>query len=307
MAETGDVQNAAPPVESLRTLLAASVDYAGLFPPASLPMTESIAEYARTRSGCQSWMLGRLVAPATRLRELQIGIAKLPAQADSWPVSATASNAAEAAQAADFSAAVQPSGASLIAVKSVELRARDAGEIARASATVPPQLDCFFEIPLDGGTQECAEAAREAGRCLKARCGGPSPENVPSVAALAAFIRVCVQAGVRFKLTAGLHHPLRGVHTADDRAAGARHAMHGFLNVFIAAAFARAGAETERIVEMLDQQSSRAFRFDAAGVGWRNKTLNLEQLKVARHTGLVSFGSCSFREPLEGLRGLGLL
>ena len=43
---------------SLRALLTGVVDYAGLFPPARLPLDEAIRNYARYRQGSDAWMLG---------------------------------------------------------------------------------------------------------------------------------------------------------------------------------------------------------------------------------------------------------
>src|SRR2546422_7259388 len=55
---------------SLRALLAGSIDYAGLFPPARLPLDQAIRNYARYRTDPAGWMLGRFVCPAARLAEL---------------------------------------------------------------------------------------------------------------------------------------------------------------------------------------------------------------------------------------------
>src|SRR5262249_34701273 len=55
---------------SLRALLAGAIDYAGLFPPAQLPLEEAFANYLEYRRSPESWMLGRFVIPAARLAEL---------------------------------------------------------------------------------------------------------------------------------------------------------------------------------------------------------------------------------------------
>src|SRR4051812_41630301 len=54
----------------LRTLLAGIIDYAGIFPPARLPLEQAIRNYARYRQGPASWMLGRFVCPAAQLTPL---------------------------------------------------------------------------------------------------------------------------------------------------------------------------------------------------------------------------------------------
>ena len=47
------------------------VDYAGLFPPAKLPLEEVVANYARYIESDEAWMLARLIVPAGRLSELE--------------------------------------------------------------------------------------------------------------------------------------------------------------------------------------------------------------------------------------------
>ena len=55
---------------SVRAFLSGIIDYAGLFPPARLPLDEAIWNYARYRTEQESWMLGRFVIPAASLGEL---------------------------------------------------------------------------------------------------------------------------------------------------------------------------------------------------------------------------------------------
>src|SRR5437660_12910682 len=54
----------------LRALLGGIIDYAGLFPPAKLPLDQAIQRYAKYRRLDDRWMLGRFVIPAVRLGEL---------------------------------------------------------------------------------------------------------------------------------------------------------------------------------------------------------------------------------------------
>src|SRR5713101_2167456 len=55
---------------SLRAMLTGIIDYAGMFPPAKLPLDQAIRNYARYRTEPESWMLGRFICPAARLGEL---------------------------------------------------------------------------------------------------------------------------------------------------------------------------------------------------------------------------------------------
>jgi hypothetical protein len=80
--------------------------------------------------------------------------------------------------------------------------------------------------------------------------------------------------------------------------------MHGFLNVFLAAAFAWHG---DRDLEpVLAETDPGAFRFDDRA-RWRDRSLAAEQVRDARLEFAHSFGSCSFDEPVRDLEALGLL
>src|SRR6478672_5878375 len=54
---------------TVRTLLEGAVDYAGLFPPSAVSMSEAVINYATYRNSNYSWMLGRFVVTAARLDE----------------------------------------------------------------------------------------------------------------------------------------------------------------------------------------------------------------------------------------------
>ncbi len=56
---------------SLRALLTGLIDYAGLFPPARLPLDQAIRNYARYRQEDDAWMLGRFIIPTSRLEDLE--------------------------------------------------------------------------------------------------------------------------------------------------------------------------------------------------------------------------------------------
>ncbi len=58
------------PDDARRALLTRFFDHAPMFPPASLPPAEALAEDRRARGSAHAWMLGRLVWPAAQLAEL---------------------------------------------------------------------------------------------------------------------------------------------------------------------------------------------------------------------------------------------
>ena len=83
--------------------------------------------------------------------------------------------------------------------------------------------------------------------------------------------------------------------------------MHGFLNVFIAAGFVFTGMEGEDVIAILDESSADAFVFDDDSVSWRSQTVSTNHLRNMRERLALSYGSCSFEEPIEDLKGIHLL
>src|SRR5271168_1715881 len=78
---------------SLGALLEGLIDYAGLFPPAGLPMESAVRNYAAYRGSELHWILGRFIVPVARLAEFENALAALPDEADSplsWSLSVLA-------------------------------------------------------------------------------------------------------------------------------------------------------------------------------------------------------------------------
>jgi hypothetical protein len=164
-------------------------------------------------------------------------------------------------------------------VEAVELvlggpRPRPADLVATYRALQPLGVETYFELVLDESWRDSVPAAIGAvaavGGRVKLRCGGAS---IPSVEQVALVIACCREAGAPFKATAGLHHPVR------------RGEEHGFLNL-LAATMAPAGRREAVLAE------EDASAIDVAG---------------ADRALFTSFGSCSWREPVDDLRELGLL
>lgn len=141
---------------------------------------------------------------------------------------------------------------------------------------------------------------KRRGLRAKIRTGGITEDAFPSAEAVAAFIRVCKEAGVPFKATAGLHHPLRCVRPLTYEPNAAVGTMHGFVNVFVAAAL------VDDAEEILCETDPTAFSFNDEGATWRGRRASVDELKAMRQFA-ISFGSCSFEEPIDDLKELGWL
>jgi hypothetical protein len=299
---------------ALRTLLAGSIDYAGLFPPAGLDMATSVRQYAGYRSDPDAWALGRFVLPVARLAEFEREAGRFapvtqsasPAgsRADPWRLSALLGPdfAGEIHVLGEFNCRHAAAGAPALSADVVESRADSVEAVDRLLAAVPRWAQAYVEIPLDRDPAPLVAAIAQRGGRAKVRTGGVTPDAFPSADAVARFLRACTEAGVPFKATAGLHHPLRAEYRltyADDSPRGM---MFGFLNVFLAAAFVHHGMGDADVVRLLEERSPEAIRFSGGAVEWRGHRLDQGAIAAARAAGIAAFGSCSFTEPVGELR-----
>lgn len=312
---------------STRTLLAGLIDYAGTFPPAALGMDDAVLGYARLLRGEHAWMLGRFVCRVTRLPEFSeaaaallpgtyatSGYREMARQGDPWRLAAVVDTTLERAleQIERFNVRHAAEDAGLARVDVVEMRAAAPDEVDLAMEHLPQDLYPVFEVPtardVRGFLAAIAGYQDQGGAAAKIRCGGLTPETIPPVEQVATFIFHCAAAGVPFKATAGLHHPVRSQRPLTDEPGAPRAMMHGFINVFVAAGLARAErlplADLTAIVAETDPA---AFQFTDEFVRWQGRVLETARLARARETFALSFGSCSFDEPVQGLRELGLL
>jgi hypothetical protein len=295
-------------------LLTNLIDYAGLFPPAALDLATAARNYAAYRRSETSWMLGRFICPVARLEEFKRESAEfLPRHAGDgwWKLSALAGENLEADLAWINSFNRRHTiGERAAMIDTVEIKASTESEIEAVMRVMHPTLACYIEIPITNDPVFLAgliKAIANNGARAKARTGGVTADAFPSSLNLARFIKACADADVPFKATAGLHHPLRSVNKLTCQPDSATAMMHGFLNVFLAAAFARSGMGVEQLAELLEERSPEAFQFNDDGVRWRDEVIVRERLQSARNLFAIAFGSCSVEEPIEDLKRIGLL
>lgn len=296
------------PNGALRILLSQIIDYAGLFPPAELSMVRAVQNYADYLASEHAWMLGRFVVSADRLEEF-ISAAQpfwrrnnLPA----WRISVLAKNDLNnpvALQVEEFNRTYKD----FAVIDALEVRANDAAEIRAAKQFLPNSLSVYFELPLASTLPGQISALAVNKYRAKIRTGGIVPDAFPPVDELVKFLRVCLAANVPFKATAGLHHPLRTVKPLTYDKNAPTGTMHGFLNLFLSTAFMRQSLNNPFVHKLMADGDASNFQFDADGAQWSGNRINLQHLQLTRTRNAVSFGSCSFTEPIEDLQQLGFL
>lgn len=307
-----------------RALLEQLIDDASLFPPAKLAMVPALRAHDRHRESAYAWLGGKFVLPASRADEFvrARGAAATPLEL-SVILDAGALGAKGDTVRADLERVARIRELPGVTVTSLEARlpriALDGAAAQRIVADVAERwpsdpVAFWYESGYDAGWAPppaewlavlgAARAETPANLTLgaKVRCGGPRPGSTPSVDDLAAFVTAAQEHGVPWKATAGLHHPVRGAHGVEGGVV-----QHGFLNLFVAAVALHAGAlEPARVAEVLGEHDPRAFVVDPLHVSWREVRVEAEAVAAAREH-VVGYGSCSFDEPVNDLRALGII
>lgn len=209
---------------ALHALLERFIDYAGLFPPAKLPLETCIDNFKKYADSDHKWMLRWFVLSESDL-----------------------------ANAPD-----DLNGAFSVLAKSDQNRAAT----LETKSIVNAERPVYCEVPCDNLAM--LDEVKTAGCYAKIRTGGIKEEFIPSTKDVAAFIERCAQLRLPFKATAGLHHPIRAAYALTYEPNSPKATMHGFLNVLMASAFAWHGmknieavlAETDASAFSFDDRAS---------------------------------------------------
>jgi hypothetical protein len=288
--------------DSLRVLMSDAIDYAGLFPPAALDMHTAVANYARYRRGGYAWMLGRFVLPASRLIEFEQAMPH--GEASPWPLSVLMGPKSEEDVAA--LEAFAPRCGQFAFIDCVETKVASVEDIEGAYRWRDPAVVSYYETPLTPELPALLDAIKRVGGRAKVRTGGVTPAAFPSSDEVVRFLIGCAKRELPFKATAGLHHPVRGVKPLSSEANAPKANMYGFLNLFVAAMIAMDGLPRE-ITAALEENDPTVFGFEDLIMRWGECCLEIEGLIDTRQSFAISFGSCSFEEPIADLKALNLL
>ena len=313
------------PSKSLQTLLSKIIDYAGLYPPANLPLGDAIRNFVRYQIDADEWMLSRFIIPAKRLVELSQLAEQVFPREGVLTFSALGRGGKDADEFLEnlkqdlediHAFRENHDSAVLVDMFEVVLPASALGDnsstlgLVNAAADVLNKngLIVFFEASYGEGWQVRAEKLIRSLRKIKdkhvgfkLRTGSVTADAFPSTEQVAWAIASTRDAGIPMKCTAGLHHPVR--HYNEN----VQTKMHGFINVFGAGVLAVAHKlSQEQIKSILEDENPASFVFNNNGFTWKNLRVATSKILHARHQ-IVSFGSCSFDEPREDLHALGLM
>jgi hypothetical protein len=300
---------------SLQALLAGAIDYAGMFPPCALALEPALRNQASYVRSDEAWMLNGFVLPVQQFD----GATHLLSEFDSQHPLRVAALGPKTTSADAFLGAIADAAA---AIRSFSKLKPDVASISHLEMFLPNDVDSaslkeasviagnfpvFWEAPPETAEQTIALIAEynsdegTAAFGYKLRTGGVTADAFPTSEQIARALVGAASHQLPSKFTAGLHHPIRQFR--DE----VKTKMYGFLNVLGAAVLAMehqwnvGQAET-----MLNDEDPGSFSFTDNFFAWRDWKIGTQQLQQRRKF-VRSFGSCSFDEPREDLRALGLL
>lgn len=282
------------------------IDYAGLFPPASHDLETAVNNHQRNLGGQYGWMAGRFILPLSQLQSLS--------QPPPFVLSVI------------VAPGLQPEMVKLLAtckrqVDMLEMPVAGDDEADTVSALLESMqtvlsraglqnIMLFLEVGENEGVVSHIARMRlkqqligqVKGIGVKVRCGGVDKRAFPPPEQVAETIMLCRDHDLPIKFTAGLHNPLRSYEERIDVM------QYGFFNVLGAALFAyHCNLALGEIVSCLIDEDPNHFIFSEEHFSWKENSIAAVDIQRIRNDKVISFGSCSFYEPIEGLSALGLL
>ncbi|MCM3771430.1 hypothetical protein M3225_13235 [Priestia aryabhattai] len=309
---------------SIHAFLSNLIDYAGLFPPANLSLDISIKNYKEFQMCKDSWMLGRFIIPISQLNQLTPYVSMFSKERP-LIISTLGSRSNNKIEC------LNSLHADLEVVRAFHNEYKRNIKIDICEIPLPPHIPdrallqtiakatdksglqtfCEATMPLDRDwkskileTLDIIAAHNNESDLLlgfKLRTGGVTAEAFPTSQQVATVLVGCRDRDIPLKFTAGLHHPIRMYREEVNTQ------MHGFLNVFTAGMLAYVKKlDIVSTVKILADEKSKNFKFTDKGLQWHDLTVPTSEIIRLREKLLCSYGSCSFDEPREDLRTLGI-
>jgi len=281
-------------MSAIDSLLTGLIDYAGLYPPAGLEMQAALRNYFSYLHSKHALALGRFLVDMPRVGDVKRIAGDAPRGCRIAVIATPSANW-------DVLRHMLDEG---LAIDTVEVKVQQPDEIDSTVRSIPHGLQAYFEIPLIGASAGFFGAIESHGARVKLRMGGLVAEAFPSVEAILKMLNALAARKLKFKATAGLHHPIRSRHPFSYQPESPTGMMHGFINLSCAAAVLFAGGAEEDAQGLLEEQDSSAWHVTEDAIAWRSLRWSAEDLRQVRERFFMSFGSCSFTEPIEDLEKL---
>ena len=305
------------------------IDYAGLFPPASLHLKTALECYLDNLKKPNNWMLSRFIIPARRLPELAATIKDEKIDIKGMlTFSVLGSGGANEMSFfnnlkddIDYIHTFENTLGSKVEIEVYDVRLPgdlqgdpDVKSIRQFidhhyrmfETGLEHPIKIFYEVNPDRNLHNIIKGIwyhnkfeRVTG--YKIRIGRADVSAIPSAELIASAIDICRQYQVPMKFTAGLQQPIR--HYDENL----KTKMHGFINVFSAGIFAFChNISGDQILEMIDDEDPDDFTFKENSFAWKNLYIIPDEVRRAREKFMISFSSFSLDMLMEDLSSIKL-
>lgn len=287
---------------ALNTVLSGLFDYAGTFPPASLPLEQAVAEALRFDTDLNRPFLvnSRGVFNSSDVRDVNHIVETEGSLNKPFEFSTLLTAGEGLNQSVDELHKVLADSKSL-KMGAIEIKVSSPSDFEQAKGLLKHFSDIrmFLEPSKEIRDQAVAyidTLGVEKNRLgIKVRAAGPT---AVSTSELAVLIKYLADKEISLKVTQGLHSPfIKG------------EAPTGFLSLAVASYFSRAGASVDQIENILSLTDLKQIDFNHGGrnsISYDGLTVELKRCLELSQLGIIRVGSCSIKEPDEYLDKLGL-
>lgn len=280
-----------------RALFTSLVDDAAVFPPGNAPLPIAVLRHRVHRASPYADLVGPLLVPASAAAEL----------GDLVPTTDPVLRIGVVARPGTPADTVTGALDTLRDHPTIEVAGLELGWTPQWRQARPAGMPVVLELPRGTDQQRALDdiaaiaaldlAQADTGVVAKFRTGATATWPWPDEDELARVLRAVVDHGVRFKLTGGLHHAVRGTHDSPGGTAGDE--QHGLLNVLLATHAAVDGADVPALRDLLSQR-------DADPLARRVAALTHDEV-VATRRHFTAYGCCGVTDPIDELTTLGLI
>lgn len=315
-------------MQSLNIFMLRLLDYAGLFPPTTLSLQNSLMNFAEYRHHNQKDWLGKFILPVKKIDET---ISLLSNQnifssfGNKAQFSVILSNCETLSE---FQSYLQND------LTSINRLIKKFGEFIdiQSFEILPPKevfssgktnsmrdflfdlsenfiennikADFYCELPFSENLDEYVTIIKRHNKniskfqfSVKIRTGGVTPQQIPSSKEIINAILLFAEHKLPLKATAGLHVPVPN----DNPHVGAR--LHGFLNIFscLLLCYDEQKLNSQELEKIITTYSYPDFKFSETGLHVGDRFISNENMLKLRKHYIKSFGTCSFIEPIEHL------
>jgi hypothetical protein len=284
-----------------RALFRALFDDAAVFPPGLAPLPQAVADHAARQTSSYADLVGPLLLPASLIEDFIH--CERPRQMDVALIGRPGTDLAfvDAARSRfDADPGLRPDGNHGANLKGIEIgwspdwHQALSWRGASLSVEVPNNNERAGneQAPVLSDIQEHAGGHGTLVRA-KFRTGSTPDAPIPTPTELATFIHTCVDLGLGFKLTGGLHHAISQT-TPDGEA------QFGFLNVLAATHWALShGAKVPEMETLLSQRDPKPI----LDIITRMSDADARAVR----TFFTAYGCCGVLDPIGDLASLGLI